>query len=165
MQTAPNAKKVKQNQYLMYKMVLALCITFSLMMIWLNQFEETEDQATSTSFKLVANEFKNAVNLTHVEWLRLARPGAVKLYSHLDNPDDFIQIEMSQNGWPQVRPLNADGCEILWRKLLKQPMKVIHQDIKSKFKDKTCIFRLNKSHILIYQINSGQVSVHNKGVD
>ncbi|MCU4675062.1 hypothetical protein N7931_05385 [Catenovulum sp. 2E275] len=134
------------------------------MMLWIAEFEDTEEQATSTSFKLIVNEFKNAVNLTHVEWLRLARADSIKFYSDLSNPDDFTEIAMTQKGWPKVVPSNIQGCNLLWQKLLKQPLQVIHKNIIVKYQNNTCIFQLNSQQQLSYQVNNGQVDYINSGV-
>ena len=158
MQNLQNAKKLKQNQYLLYKLVLAFSITLALMMIWLNQFEDTEDQATKASFKLLTTEFRNAVNLTHVEWLRLAKPDSVQLYSDLNKPDDFTVIKMNQKGWPQVEAETQKACANLWQNLLNQRLTVIHSDISVKYERHSCRYELNKNQYLTYQSHTGEVN-------
>lgn len=164
MKLSRQAKPAKQNRYSMFKMLLAISISLGLSMAWLIEFDDTESSATRASFKLISVEFNNAVNLAHVEWLRKARANNIKIYSDLNNLTEFTQVNMNNKGWPDISPSNRLGCANLWRNLLKQPLEVIHQKITVRYNNNTCIYQLNQSQGLTYQIKQGQVTYHNKGV-
>lgn len=164
MKLSQRTKPAKQNRYLMFKMLLAISISLGLSMAWLIEFDDTENSAVHASFKLIGTEFNNAVNLAHVEWLRMARASNIKIYSDLNNLAEFTQVKMNGKGWPDISPSNQAGCINLWKNLLKQPLKIIKQKIAVRYNNHTCIYQLNQSQVLTYQMKQGQVTYHNQGV-
>lgn len=164
MKLRPRVPPVKQNSYFVFKLILAISISLGLSMVWLIEFNETENNVTYASFKLISKDFNNAVNLAHVEWLRMARPTSIKIYADLENLADFTKIKMNNRGWPDISPNNSAGCAKLWQNLLKQPLEIIHQNITIRYNNHTCIYQLNQSQVLTYQMKQGQVTYHNQGV-
>lgn len=164
MKNSERTPEVKQSRYFMFKWLLAISISLGLSMVWILEFSATENNATQASFKLVSSEFNKAVNLAHVEWLRMARPDKIKIYSDLDNQADFTELTMNKQGWPKISPQNSEGCSKLWTNLLKQPLDIIHQKIRVKYQKNMCIYQLTPSQMLTYKTQYGQVTYHNKGV-
>lgn len=144
-------------------MLIAITLAFSLMALWLVYFDNTDEAATQTSFKLQQRDFVETVNLLHVQWMRLGRPEVMSTAMVLANGNQR-EIRMSKQGWPVIPTPNEQGCEKLWQLLMGSEMAYSKQQITTRYTQdesatQSCTYRHAGSQSFIYSPQHGGVTV------
>lgn len=142
----------------MGRIVIAVGIMFLLMMLWLTNFKSTENSAIEVSFSMAAKEFRDAVNLAHLEWLRTAGAEQVTLYSDWQDESTGLTLKMNKQGWPKLSSLNQSGCERIWLDLLDKPLSIVKEPILVYYREEnkqTICDYLVGDNIISYNASSG----------
>ncbi|EWH08748.1 hypothetical protein DS2_15979 [Catenovulum agarivorans DS-2] len=160
-----------QKGFSLAQFMIVLSIMLMLWTIWLVYLKKTDRESNTVAFSMAANQFNEAVHLTHVEWLRQARPDSVNLLSVVETKSlekrQFPQtqpnsIQMTQKGWPKITSYNAQGCKQLWTDLLDKSTKLITEKQRHYFERikgrAACVYKYGKKTLLYFEANGEVMS-------
>ncbi|MER2490635.1 hypothetical protein [Catenovulum sediminis] len=138
------------------KHLLAFIILIALWGLWLSYFADTEDESNHLVFAMTSHKLRDAVQLSHAEWLRKARADTIELSSG-HQASLTTQVKMTKAGWPEIPGNSSEACHQLWQALLAKPAKLLTIQAKIQYKDGAqCHFKFG-SQIIIYQQQTGIV--------
>ncbi|NTS75864.1 hypothetical protein HR060_03200 [Catenovulum sp. SM1970] len=164
-------EQVNDSASKLYIILITLVIVIILMANLVGNFKNAESSAGRVNFNLIAKQFEQAVQLSHLLWLQQGKPTKVLFRGQSqDIVDEFAYVSMNKLGWPSnvktVSELTVQSCEQTWQQLLAVPLKSLRQKINVNLSKEAgkliyCHYSVNNEQSFYYQPDSGQILIQN----
>jgi len=120
-----NNQRVNKREKAMAEFVVVIIVFAILMKVFINYFSEQEQSITTTGFTAIAQNFNNAVQVVHAQWLMDKQPKVVWLAT-LNNAETSA-VTVNKHGWLDVPKRESilsttTACETIWQLAMTIPM-------------------------------------------